>query len=777
MDLTDRHIQLLSCGLKFCPTQDFRFHKDLLSDFHKRLKRIVFFYHKEKKNSTNNIIPATIKLDSRSRPIRSHSEKLNNLKLPSDFLPPIEFFDQEFLDLLNYSHKKLSKLARKKNFTNFLPNLNSGQFSALVSLIKLLPSVIIKPADKGSGIVILDRKDYITEVHRQLSNKLHYCRMPYSISRYRRPYLHSVYKELLFKKLITKKTFDFLLSDLKPVNSRGLPAAPKSRRYYALPKIHKDPNKWPVPFKSPPPRPIISDCGSDSYNLAHFIDLHLAPFCSNHSSYIKDSYDFLEKTSKLTIPPNTFFITLDVNALYTNIDVNDCIMAIEAQMSKNPHPIHSYILHLLRFSFAHNDFVFNDEWFLQLLGASMGKRWSPRAADCFVARLEAKALNLAKPYVPEAYFRFLDDCDLFWSLPLHLFFRFFRIMNSISPFISFTYNIHAYSTDFLDITIHKGQRFDFLKHPDFKLYRKSTDTFDLLSPLSYHPAHTFSAIPYSQLLRFTRICSSPSDFLVAAKHLHTTLTSQGYPSRDIVKTTNILLRKKYGLTINNLQPLNKNVLISYFSTLDYSKLKKIMYWTKLPDTPPATAHSPGNCVYAVCCVQCNAIYVGLTTNLLSRWHKHLSDIRLNKDTPVAKHFNTGDPTVCESDVCQPILCLLETGILKKELELREIFWIHNIAQVFNLLNEFIPKPPSTLPIILKYAPASLEFNKHMAPLIKENPSLQDPMKNYQLVAAYQRHENLRDLLCPAVLPLENISNTLPKSMKQTLNKIKKTVSH
>lgn len=48
-------------------------------------------------------------------------------------------------------------------------NLHSGEMSALKHLVNN-PDLIIKPADKGGGIVLQNRTDYITETNRLLSD-------------------------------------------------------------------------------------------------------------------------------------------------------------------------------------------------------------------------------------------------------------------------------------------------------------------------------------------------------------------------------------------------------------------------------------------------------------------------------------------------------------------------------------------------------------------------------------------------------------------------------
>lgn len=73
-----------------------------------------------------------------------------------------------------------------------------------------------------------------------------------------------------------------------------------------LPKIHKEPEKWSKPYETPPGRPIVSDCNSETYYTAEYLDFYLNPLSIKHPSYLKDTYDFVEKIKTLSIPPNFF---------------------------------------------------------------------------------------------------------------------------------------------------------------------------------------------------------------------------------------------------------------------------------------------------------------------------------------------------------------------------------------------------------------------------------------------------------------------------------------
>lgn len=108
----------------------------------------------------------------------------------------------------------------------------------------------------------LDVHQYLFEADRQLSNSLHYKQIPGTIQPLAQEQIHRLIKQLYTKHFITKKQYLFLLG----------PDRPRPRYFYLLPKIHKAPEAWTVPFEIPTGRPIVSDCNSCSYNISIYID-------------------------------------------------------------------------------------------------------------------------------------------------------------------------------------------------------------------------------------------------------------------------------------------------------------------------------------------------------------------------------------------------------------------------------------------------------------------------------------------------------------------------
>lgn len=187
------------------------------------------------------------------------------------------------------------------------------------------------------------------------------------------PLVQDIIKDLYETNFISFKQKQYLLG----------PSEPRPRRFYLLPKIHKDKSTWPKPSEIPAGRPIVSDCNSETYCTAEYIDYFLNPLSIRHPSYVKDTYDFCEKIRSITIPQEAMLFTMDVESLYTNIDIEEGLEAIRTTFLKYPDPGRpdAAVLKLLEINFKRNDFEFNEEYFLQIKGTAMGKRFAPAYAN------------------------------------------------------------------------------------------------------------------------------------------------------------------------------------------------------------------------------------------------------------------------------------------------------------------------------------------------------------------------------------------------------------
>lgn len=226
------------------------------------------------------------------------------------------------------------------------------------------------------------------------------------------------------QKAITAKQRDFLYG----------PNDPRERLFYLLPQIHKDPATWTVPDAVPPGRPIVSDCNSATYNVSLYIDSFLGPLSTRDQSYLKDTYHFLDIIRSLKLPLDTCLFTLDVDSLYTNIDMGlKTVRTISDCYPDRSRP-DSDILKLLEICLKGNDFIFDDKHYLQVQGMAMGHRYAPSYANLYMSEWEREALNKC-PLKPTFYYRYLDDIIGGWEYGESSFLRFVATLNKHHPSI------------------------------------------------------------------------------------------------------------------------------------------------------------------------------------------------------------------------------------------------------------------------------------------------------------------------------------------------------
>lgn len=602
---------------------------------------------------------------------------------PSNWMPPPEKLPWEVRELID-ADLKMFKNSYKPSVENC--NISPLEIRALREL-QQTKHIVIKPADKGSAVVILSRDQYIYEVERQLNDVNYYKKLDKPMYVDTIPMVTEILNSLREKKFINAKQRQYLMGEVQP----------RERFFYILPKIHKDPEKWSVPFQIPPGRPIVSDCASETYFTAEYLDHFLNPLSSRHPAYVRDTYHFIEIVRGLRIPSEFYFFSMDVDSLYTNIPIAAGITCVKNIFEKYPDPTRpdDELLKLLEINLTRNDFMFNGEYYLQIKGTAMGKKFAPAYANIFMANWEREVfLKCVKK--PAHYLRYLDDIWGIWTGSREEFSEFVNILNSHDSSITLKTEINHSSIDFLDTTVFKGPDFEDSLKLDVKVFFKSTDTHALLHRDSFHPRHTFKGIVKSQILRFKRICTRENDFLVAVRILFESLRRRGYTRtflRHCLRTVGEKKDSNHGDAIPLITKfssigriLNEKLKSNFKDILGESNLfhnsrvisayrrnrnlRDVLVRAKLPSLigektlmlesqfsrltfiknyRKKTIHrilqrfSPrsSNCVYVIFCSKCNIQYVGETKNSLStRMYQHRYNVRNRRDiqTPLVRHF-------------------------------------------------------------------------------------------------------------------------------------------
>ena len=167
-------------------------------------------------------------------------------------------------------------------------------------------SVIIKPADKGSCVVIWDREDYLAKGYRQLSDHSTYTDVKKSNKKLTSDLTEKsnrIFRGVCNKKFITEKELKYFSFSFKHACCLD--------KMYLLPKIYK--RLFDVPV-----RPVIFSCGTPTEKVSEFLDHHLQPVMKEGRSYVKDTQYFLEKHLG-KVPSNTILVTTDAFGLYSSI--------------------------------------------------------------------------------------------------------------------------------------------------------------------------------------------------------------------------------------------------------------------------------------------------------------------------------------------------------------------------------------------------------------------------------------------------------------------------
>ena len=385
-------------------------------------------------------------------------------------------------------------------------------------------SIVIKPFDKGGGTTILNKTNYINEAHRQLYNQKYYTKLDKLATAETASNIHKVVDAMYKEGHITDKQLEYLTG----------PEEFRPRTFYLLPKIHKPKSKWPDK-QMPEGRPIVSDIDSESYRISEFIEYHINPLSVKHASYIKNSFEFVNRIRNRKVKSTAFIVTGDVSALYTNMHIDRSINCVRKALEANQNPDRpdQHIIELLNITMRTNDFEFNGEYFLQKLGTAMGKRYAPSLANIYMIDFDEAAMNGFR-IKPKLYFRYLDDIFFIWEGTEEQLKEYEEFLNTILPDIKITLEYNKNSNSFLDTTIYKQQESEQCTLQT-RVFFKDTDTHQLLHCDSAHPAHTFKGITKSQYIRFKRLSSTKADYIQTCKIFNAYLKHRGYTSSKLRK--------------------------------------------------------------------------------------------------------------------------------------------------------------------------------------------------------------------------------------------------
>ncbi|KAJ8031266.1 Deleted in malignant brain tumors 1 protein [Holothuria leucospilota] len=379
--LSKPQLRVLSKGLNFTPLPSSvdRFSlRESVANFERSLRLTEFFH------------------DSKETDNSDYDSKLIKFRAKSTWTPPAN--RDKYLDsFISVVTSEIMSAPERKAFGN----LSSDEHRAMRDL-KYNFNVVIRQADKGSAVVIMDRCRYIQEGYRLLNDTSVYQRTEATT-------INDIERDI--RQLADRLHDDDVITD--DMHQYAIREGTRPARFYLLPKVHK---------KGVPGRPVISACGSATEGLSEIVDFFLQPYLSTIPSFIKDTDDFIRKIRDINvIPPGAFLVTIDVVALYPSIPHTNGLRALgdflrECQL---PTKVISGILKMSELVLFKNVFEFNSEYFLQMSGTAIGTKMAPAYANIFMSVFERVLLSGScnQPYV---WLRYIDDVFVIWTHDIRL---------------------------------------------------------------------------------------------------------------------------------------------------------------------------------------------------------------------------------------------------------------------------------------------------------------------------------------------------------------------
>ena len=255
------------------------------------------------------------------------------------------------------------------NCNRISPNLPKDQLKALKILSRDENIVILKP-DKGNGVVILNKEDYINKVNTILNDSSKFeivnsdaIKLIHKLESKIRLFLGKLKKD----SVITENVY----SDLSPTGSRpGI--------LYGLPKVHKE---------NIPIRPILSSIKTPSYNMSKFL-VPLISYWSKNDYTVNDSLSFVKEIENYKCNNSDIMASFDIKSLYTNIPLIETINIIIDLVFANNSLFNLFnkeqFKKFLHLTLLDTYFFFNKSLYKQVDGLAMGSPIAPVLTNIFL---------------------------------------------------------------------------------------------------------------------------------------------------------------------------------------------------------------------------------------------------------------------------------------------------------------------------------------------------------------------------------------------------------
>ena len=506
-------------------------------------------------------------------------------------------------------------------------NISKDDIKSLKNLSKRDDIVVCKP-DKGQGVVILNKVDYVNKMIEILSDKSKFNEITVKDEKLvikNEDQLNNFLRKLKKDEIIDENTYSMLFT----TGSRpGI--------LYGLPKIHK---------ANTPLRPILSALGTINYKIAKYFIPLLRNITFNEYT-LTDSFSFVDKIINIPNANNYYMASFDVVSLFTNVPLEETTNLIINKLFRESTHVNGLDKVNFRklFEFATKDivFYFNNKIYKQIEGVAMGSPLGPSLANIFMSHYEKIWLDdCPLSFKPAYYYRYVDDTFLLFKSKHHVQ-LFLDYLNAKHANIKFTSDVEKNNKlPFLDVNITRTNN-EFTT----AVYRKPTYTGLTTKYDSFTPHKYKSNLVTILIYRAFRLSKDYFTFHTDLEFITNILCKNGFPLNYVQRLTKQFLNKIFTTPKINVSTVPKDTIfvklpflgsssyilkrkitelvIRHYTTVDVKFIftnHNIGSFFNFKDKVPQTLRSM--VVYRYECGSCNAAYLGKTSrNLFMRIHEH-----------------------------------------------------------------------------------------------------------------------------------------------------------
>ncbi|BHF75791.1 hypothetical protein SprV_0501888800 [Sparganum proliferum] len=242
----------------------------------------------------------------------------------------------------------------------------------------------------------------------------------------------------------------------------------------------------------------------------------------NSTTSVRSASQFLLDLRGRRIQSDEIMVSFDVTSLFTSIPLNLAREVLRKRLEEAYDETQNAlkIEHLMRlFEFCQQTFTFAGETYEQIKGTPMGSPISGLVAELVLQELEKIAFIQHEPVF---WRRYVDDT--FGIVKKDMLQHFHSLLNAVFPDITFTREEEQeQQLPFLDALVRRNLNGEL----ETTVYRKATNTAQLLSFYSNHPvAHKRSCVK-TLFKRVQTHCNKPGDRAREARYLRDQFVQNG----------------------------------------------------------------------------------------------------------------------------------------------------------------------------------------------------------------------------------------------------------